>query len=243
MIEQRALAFDHPRVERRTQGVTVAGIAVPFGVPELVNGVFVEVWAPDSLNDQARSGWVFDGGGPNRSVLSLYNHNTDRVLGSVAAGTLRLTVTSGGLRYQLNLPESAADVAEAVMRGDVNGASVSFIATQDVWGYDNDVATRRIITASLREVSLCAWPVYTDSSATVAGPLTGRSMHRPTERRRGGKQPTTPTITLDAARREVQARRQRHDRDDPVRRLLREADLMRLTLDQMAWDRIVGRRR
>ncbi len=209
-VETRSLVLDRPRIEKRAGGgVTVTGIGVPWDTPAMVGGAFAESWAPDALDEQARNGWTWGEGGSNRSVASLWSHDTGRPLGSVAAGTLRLAVQPDGLRYWLQLPESAADIAEAVARGDVNGASVSFTASNDVWGAtaDGETSTRKIVSATLVEVSLCLWPTYAATTATISGspvppvisPLAPRSIPPAGEQRVGKKISAATATQIQAA--------------------------------------------
>jgi hypothetical protein len=48
------------------------------------------------------------------------------LLGRESSGTLRLSVDDRGLRYEIDAPESRADVVEAIERGDVRGSSFAF---------------------------------------------------------------------------------------------------------------------
>ena len=59
----------------------------------------------------------------SHDVRALFNHDSNHILGRVSSGTLRLSVDNTGLRYSVTLPASAANVAEAMQRGDLTGSS------------------------------------------------------------------------------------------------------------------------
>lgn len=65
------------------------------------------------------------------------NHNTDLILGSVKAGTLRLTEDSHGLEVDADLPDTsyARDLSVSMRRGDVDEMSFAFTvpANGDEW--------------------------------------------------------------------------------------------------------------
>jgi HK97 family phage prohead protease len=83
-----------------------------------------------------------------------------------SAGTLRLSVDDVGLRYEVDLPESRQDVAEAIARGDVTGSSFWFKPTAE--SESRDSAGNIIYTIEnleLREVGPVTFPAY---EATVS---------------------------------------------------------------------------
>lgn len=99
-------------------------------------------------------------------VRSLFNHDQNYVLGRKSAGTLRLSVDDVGLRYEVDLPESRQDVAEAIARGDVTGSSFWFKPTAE--SESRDSAGNIIYTIEnleLREVGPVTFPAY---EATVS---------------------------------------------------------------------------
>jgi HK97 family phage prohead protease len=94
------------------------------------------------------------------------NHNDGILLGTVGAGTLRLSEDTRGLRVEADLPDTTAgrDVAELLRRGDVDAMSFGFRTVRDRWEGSN----RDLIEAELWEVSpVTGWPAYRDTSASV----------------------------------------------------------------------------
>lgn len=104
-----------------------------------------------------------------KSQKALWNHNTDLVLGSVAAGTLNLFTDAIGLRCEITLTNTSwgNDAYESIKRGDVDGMSFGFVCIEDIWSktqYEGrEIYKRTIIEAELHEISPCVFPAYTNS--------------------------------------------------------------------------------
>lgn len=101
-----------------------------------------------------------------RVVLALWNHGKDGrpPLGSTP-NTLRVWEDAEGLRFELDLPASAADVREAVERGDVKGMSFAFRGDRDRWTHQNGTAFREVLEIGhLVEISPVIQPAYPDTS-------------------------------------------------------------------------------
>lgn len=121
---------------------------------------FVEVIADTAFNKTLE----------NRTQKALWNHNVDLVLGSIAAGTLKLFTDSIGLRAEITLPNTTwgNDAHESIRRGDVDGWSFGFKCIEDIWSKtkyeDREIYKRTILEAELFEVSPCVFPAYPDSN-------------------------------------------------------------------------------
>ena len=65
-------------------------------------------------------------------VRGLFNHDSHAVLGRTGAGTLRLSVDSVGLRYEIDPPDTqlARDLIQSLRRGDITGSSFAFMPRQ-----------------------------------------------------------------------------------------------------------------
>ena len=124
-IERRFIPFGSAEV-RAARGedgkVALRGMAaVTNTMSHLINGRFREQIAPGA----------FDNALKRSDIRGLFNHNPDMVLGRVKPGTMRVWADARGLHYDIpSLPDSRADVAEAVERGDVDGNSFSFIVAE-----------------------------------------------------------------------------------------------------------------
>jgi uncharacterized protein len=104
---------------------------------------------------------AFDSALERDDIRSLFNHDPNFVLGRQSAGTLRLSVDEVGLRYEVDLPDSRMDVAEAIKRGDVTGSSFWFRPTSE--RQDSDSEGNLIYTIEdleLREVGPVTFPAY-----------------------------------------------------------------------------------
>lgn len=99
-------------------------------------GGFVEVVERGAFDEVMRA---------NPDVFGKYNH--ERVIGRTTSGTMRLFVDERGLRYEIDPPNSAADVVELIERGDVRGSSFAFRSSpkDETWEKDKDgTMVRRI---------------------------------------------------------------------------------------------------
>jgi phage head maturation protease len=84
---------------------------------------------------------------------------------------MRLTVDKKGLRYECLLPESRADLAESIERGDLRGSSFSFVVADggEKWSYE-DGRSIRLVTKikSLLDCGPVTYPAYGDATVAVA---------------------------------------------------------------------------
>ena len=105
---------------------------------------------------------------PDADLRALINHNKDHVLGRQSSGTLRITETDEGVRFEIDPPETtyARDLVESVRRGDVNGCSFRFAQPyKQTFGRQGSETIRTITEAGIREISIVTWPAYSEGSA------------------------------------------------------------------------------
>lgn len=103
-------------------------------------------------------------------IRGLFNHDPNFVLGRVKSGTMTIRADENGLHYEIaELPESRADVAEAIQRGDVDGNSFSFTVERDEWEYKKDGSTIRTITefGELFDVGPVTYPAYPSTTVSA----------------------------------------------------------------------------
>jgi HK97 family phage prohead protease len=95
-------------------------------------------------------------------VIATFNHDPSRLLGRTSSGTLRLHEDERGLRFELDLPDHAADVKEMVSRGDLRGASFTFSPRRggETW----DGSLRTLTDVYLYELGPVAMPAYPATS-------------------------------------------------------------------------------
>jgi HK97 family phage prohead protease len=155
-------------MERRTFGVTlrddsgkpkISGYAAMFNSPSCDLGGFTERIAPGAFTKTLKES----------DVRALWNHDTGIVLGRSKAGTLSLREDDTGLMIEIDPPDSAAAYLETMRRGDVDQMSFGFQAIRDKWEEDRnaDTITRTLLEVRLFEVSVVAFPAYSDTSASV----------------------------------------------------------------------------
>ena len=107
-------------------------------------------------------------------VRARVNHDSNQILGRTSAGTLRLSVDSKGLRYEIDLPDTTAgrDVFESVQRGDIDSSSFAFVNAQETWARDrdgngSDIEIREVHSLELRDVAPVGFPAYEGTTAGV----------------------------------------------------------------------------
>lgn len=111
-----------------------------------------------------------------QDVRGLFNHDDEWVLGRVSSGTLRLSIDSVGLAYEID--ESTTDphwlsVASMVDRGDIDGSSFSFIPTSTTWEQQTidgvTIDIRWINDVDLFDVGPVTFPAYESASSGRSG--------------------------------------------------------------------------
>jgi hypothetical protein len=156
---RRAYEIMELRLAKNEAGVKLGGYAAVFGAASRTlddgSGPFVERIAPGAFAGSL---------GGKEDVKALLNHNTDIVLGSTAAGTLRLVEDQRGLGFELDLPDTTAgrDLAVSVGRGDIRGMSFGFITPKggDEWRRAGAEWTRTLRSVRLLDVSPTPYPAY-----------------------------------------------------------------------------------
>lgn len=102
-------------------------------------------------------------------VRGLFNHDPSEILGRTAAKTMRLSVDSTGLAYEIDLPETEAGqrVAVAIQRGDVTGSSFSFSPSVQSWREEEGLLIRNIEEVRLYDVGPVTFPAYSGTTSGV----------------------------------------------------------------------------
>lgn len=105
---------------------------------------------------------------PLGDVVALWSHGQSGrpPLGRTPT-TLRLREDAEGLAFELDLPASAADIREAIDRGDVRGMSFGFRDFKDRWSHRDGGSFRELVEVALLEVSLVIHPAYPTTSVEV----------------------------------------------------------------------------
>ncbi len=179
-LEVRSLGAD--RIEAREAGAAggplIEGYGAVYEERTTIQGWFDE-W-DEEIAAGAGAKTIAEG-----DIRSMFNHDTNQLLGRTTAGTLRLSEDQGGLRYSvdINPDDPVAMGAHAkVMRRDVTGSSIWFRVLREEWtvatednGMERDL--RRILEYQLFETGPVTFPAFeTTTAAARAGLLATRSM-------------------------------------------------------------------
>lgn len=141
-------------------GMSFHGYAAVFGEDSEDLGGFKERIDPGAFAKSLRE--------RKRDIRMFLNHNTDSLLASTRAKTLRLEEDDKGLVVEADLPDTTAgrDLAVLLKRGDVSSMSFGFQVIRDAWSEDQKQRTLREVR--LFEVSaITGWPAYTGTTAHV----------------------------------------------------------------------------
>lgn len=136
----------------------IGGYALKFNTYSQNLGGFVERIDPKALSKSEGDGWP--------GVMARWNHDDAYLLGTTEAGTLRLALDGVGVDYEVDVPESRADLFELVARGDVKRSSFAFRTIADEWGLTPDgFPERTLLSISLVDVAPVNTPAYMDTSS------------------------------------------------------------------------------
>lgn len=152
--EQRALETPVSAGERIFTGRPV----VYNSFSQLICGAFQERIMPGAF-DEAIGG----------DIIACIEHDSARILGRTASGTLKIASDDTGLAIEVSDPETSysADLRKAIMRGDIRGMSFIFDVLSDRWYQQDGVTTRDVMKANLYEVSFVTNPAYLDTEAAA----------------------------------------------------------------------------
>jgi hypothetical protein len=160
-IERRFTSGDTGKAELRAvdgDRQTIGGYASVFNRQSKNLGGFIEVVDPIAFNQSRGDGWP--------DVIARYNHDDMALLGTTAAGTLRMGLDAYGLSYDVDPPRSMAHVAELVQRGDIRKSSFAFRTVDDDWSMtEQGYPLRRLTAVQLVDVAPVNTPAYNDTSA------------------------------------------------------------------------------
>lgn len=149
------------RFEKREDGKT--GIKGTAAVVDSLSGEifgFREKIAPGA----------FDAALAKSDIRGLFNHDPNMILGRTKPGTMTVRADEKGLHYDIpELPQSRADVAEAIARGDVDGNSFSFVVEKDSWEYPKDGPAIRTILEfdELFDLGPVTFPAYPQTTVSA----------------------------------------------------------------------------
>lgn len=187
-LEVRSMPVTEARASVVEDGPRIFGLGSPYGVATTISG-----WFEDWDEEVAAGAWTRTIAS-DTDIKSMFNHDTNRLLGSTAAESLRLTDESDGLHYDVDVNPAdmnAMSVHAQVLRGDVSGASVWFRVVSQRWDEPTDTnglerAKRTILEAELFEVGPVVFPAFPTTTAGAVRSLDSMLRMAGVHKRRAG---------------------------------------------------------
>ncbi len=186
-VETRTI---HSEVRAASDGTfSLQGVASSYNTPTRIKtaaGDFLEQVAPGAFSQSLKS---------NADVKCNFNHSADHVLGRTKSGTLVLTDSSTGLRFNCALDKTNSihrDVYQAVQAKNIDECSFAFKlqddGSGDEWTTTTDENGRSISLRTLRNVQLvdvcpCTYPAYSEGTSVSARTASAAAGHRPSPRK------------------------------------------------------------
>lgn len=144
-------------------GKWIGGYASVFMPRQSRNlGGFIEQVAHHAFDEARAAAW--------HDVVCRFNHDSNYILGTTAARTMKVGTDKIGLRYDVLPPEARADVLELVRRGDIRYSSFAFRCHPggDEWSMtDQGFPLRTLHSLDLLDCSPVLSPGYPDASVAV----------------------------------------------------------------------------
>lgn len=102
-------------------------------------------------------------------IRATVNHNPDKLLGRMKAGTARFWADKKGLRMEVDVPNTTygRDLVVSLERGDITGGSIWFSVVRDKKKEVDDVTVRRILEARLFEAGPVAFPAFEETEVAL----------------------------------------------------------------------------
>lgn len=151
------------KLRAETKGNTLYGHAAVFDTETYIPGEGYESLASTAFDDVYKD--------ESTDVRALFNHDHSALLGRQSSGTLRWSVDTEGLPFEVDLPDTqlGRDVRVLLERGDLDGCSFAWIAGDyDIkarsQGGKVNVHTR---IDRLIDVSVVTFPAYPGTSAKL----------------------------------------------------------------------------
>jgi HK97 family phage prohead protease len=160
-LERRQFDAGGFEIREDGDGFRIEGYAALFDSRSENLGGFTETIRRGAFRQSLKS---------RNNIMFYYNHDSNQVLASTRAGTLRLEEDERGLRVSASIAPTSygRDAKILVERGDVTGFSFGFSMPArggDEW---NSEGTERVLkSVRLFEVSLVGSPAYSETNGTA----------------------------------------------------------------------------
>ncbi|MFN0133418.1 MAG: HK97 family phage prohead protease [Phycisphaerales bacterium] len=145
---------------------TLSGYGAVFGTLSEDLGGFREFIRKGAFSESLKRG---------DDVRAMGHHTTVQIIGRRSAKTLDIAEDDKGLKVDISVPDTSygRDLIVSVKRGDLTGMSFGFNTIDDTWTKETKdgvaVLRRELIAVDLFEVSVVAFPAYTDTSVEARG--------------------------------------------------------------------------
>lgn len=136
----------------------IVGYAALFNSPAEETNGFIEKIAPGAFANAIK----------RSDTRALINHNSEKIIGRMKAGTLQLREDEKGLFYEVDPPDTtyANDLMESMRRGDIDQSSFGFVVDVEEWDESGDVPVRTIVEVKeLFDVSPVTFPWYENTES------------------------------------------------------------------------------
>ncbi len=148
--------------EDENKKLTLKGYAIRYNEKSKLLGYgFEEVILPGAFSESLKT----------RNIIALNNHDTNQLLGSTQANTLRLEDRADGLYFELDLLESRKELYDLVKRGDISGMSFGFTCTDELYKRSDDKDIREVKKGELFEISVVHTPAYPSTNVVATRSL------------------------------------------------------------------------
>lgn len=150
------------RADESNEKLTLKGYAIRYNEKSKLLGYgFEEVISQGAFSESLKK----------RNIIALNNHDTNQLLGTTQANTLRLEDRADGLYFELDLLESRKELYELVKRGDIAGMSFGFTCTDEIYKRSGEIDVREVKKGELFEISVVHTPAYPSTNVVATRSL------------------------------------------------------------------------
>ncbi len=146
------------RADESNEKLTLKGYAIRYNEKSKLLGYgFEEVISKGAFSESLKK----------RNIIALNNHDTNQLLGTTQANTLRLEDRADGLYFELDLVESRKELYDLVKRGDLAGMSFGFTCSDEEYRKDGNIDIREVKKGELFEISIVHSPAYPSTNVVA----------------------------------------------------------------------------
>lgn len=146
------------RANKEKNTLTISGYAIRYNEPsQPLEYGFREIIKPSAFSKSLAE----------RNILALHQHDSNQLLASTQAKTLRLEERSDGIYFEMDLLPSRQELYDLVQRGDITGMSFGFTSDKERFTRNGDTDVREVEQGTLYEVSVVHTPAYPTSQVVA----------------------------------------------------------------------------